>query len=170
MNAGDYLQWHMSNLSTLGAGDAMTEAQWESASPMSRQTGVCHQRSQVMIAQIKDGTSNTFLIGEKYVDATCYLDGTDMGDNDTMYSSDELDLLRWTGSYGDIGNLPREDNTIPGYSYGYSIQWFGSPHADAFNISMCDGSVRSISYSIDAETYRRLGNRDDGLPIDGGKL
>ena len=31
---------------------------------------------------------------------------------------------------------------------------------------MCDGSVRTISYSIDGEIYRRLGNRKDGLTID----
>jgi hypothetical protein len=35
---------------------------------------------------------------------------------------------------------------------------------------MYDGSVRSISYMIDTETHRRLGNRIDGMPIDGSKL
>jgi hypothetical protein len=37
-------------------------------------------------------------------------------------------------------------------------------------MSFCDGSVCTISYSIDAEVYRRLGNRKDGRPIDGSRF
>ena len=170
INGGDYLAWHGPFPADLPSGDSSTS--WYSTASC---TGISYQRSQVTVANIRDGCSNTFLIGEKYVDSSHYSDGQDWGDNDTMYCADELDIIRWTGIYGETGtstnnNLPRQDSTIPGYSDSSNLQWFGSAHAAGVNMSLCDGSVRSISYSIDAEIYRRLGNRQDGLAIDGSKL
>ena len=37
-------------------------------------------------------------------------------------------------------------------------------------MAFCDGSVQMMSYLIDLEIYRRLGNRKDGMPINGQKL
>ena len=39
---------------------------------------------------------------------------------------------------------------------------FGSPHSRGVNFVFCDGSVHKVSYSIDPEIHRRLGNRRDG--------
>ena len=43
---------------------------------------------------------------------------------------------------------------------------FGSSHTAGCHFVLCDGSVRLISFQIDPEIHRRLGNRADGLPID----
>jgi prepilin-type processing-associated H-X9-DG protein len=50
--------------------------------------------------------------------------------------------------------------------YGGCAVNFGSAHANAFNMSLCDGSVRGIKYEIDLETNRRLGCRNDRKPVD----
>ena len=38
-------------------------------------------------------------------------------------------------------------------------------HANSCNMSFCDGSVRTIDYSIDPLTHRYLGNREDSVSI-----
>ncbi len=171
MNGGDYVQWWYDEHSPpdLGAGDAPSFA-WDN---MSKQTGISYQRSQVRMSSISDGTSYTFLIGEKFIDSDHYADGKDLGDSETMYCGDHNDLIRWTGIVGTAGtvtnnNLPRQDRSTLGE--GNHVQWFGSAHAGALNMSFCDGSVRSVSYSIDGELFRRLGNRMDGLPIDSSQF
>jgi prepilin-type N-terminal cleavage/methylation domain-containing protein/prepilin-type processing-associated H-X9-DG protein len=171
INGGDYVQWRYDEHSPpdLATGDNPNFG-WDD---MSKQTGLCYQRSQVKMVDISDGASNTFLIGEKYINRDHYTDGKDLGDNETMYCGDDLDLLRWTGIEGTVGtstnnNLPRQDNSAIGT--GNHVQWFGSAHTGTFNISFCDGAVRAINYSIDGEVYRRLGNRKDSLPIDSSQF
>ena len=43
---------------------------------------------------------------------------------------------------------------------------FGSAHSGAFNMAMCDGSDRPISYSINSQTHLALGARASGEVID----
>lgn len=169
INGGDYPQWSQESQSpqTLDAGDDPAFA-WND---MSLQTGISYERSRVKLTDITDGACNTFLIGEKYINRYHYTDGKDSGDKGTMYCGDDLDMLRWTGYLGTVGtssnnNLPRQDELAIGGGTVAS-QRFGSAHAGSFNMSFCDGSVRALSYSIDGEIYRRLGNRRDSLLVGG---
>lgn len=126
MNAGDYIQWHLASPSSLAAGDDPS-FHWND---MSHQTGISYQRSQVTMNDIKDGSSNTFLIGEKCINRNHYTDGMDMGDRATMYCGGDLEVLRWTGYNGTVGtgvkdHRPRQD-TPSRISEGTNMQWFGS--------------------------------------------
>jgi prepilin-type processing-associated H-X9-DG protein len=40
---------------------------------------------------------------------------------------------------------------------------YGSAHPDACGIAMADGSVRSVTYTIDPAIHRGLSSRNDGL-------
>ena len=119
--------------------------------------GVLFAGSEIRVADVSDGTSNTYLVGEKYLPPDNYDNGADDGDNECMYIGDDWDIHRYTVSYY---GPPLQDR--PGYS---NCCIFGSAHSDGFNMAMCDGSVHVISYSIDAEIHRCLGNRNDGKAL-----
>jgi prepilin-type N-terminal cleavage/methylation domain-containing protein/prepilin-type processing-associated H-X9-DG protein len=125
-------------------------------------TGVCYLRSQVALTQISDGVSNTYMLGEKCLNPDTYYNGGDGADNESMFCGYDNDNHRTTYYNGSTPtHTPIPDQAgIPEYYR------FGSAHANGLNMSFCDGSVQAISYSIDPETHRRLGNRQDGLPVD----
>jgi prepilin-type N-terminal cleavage/methylation domain-containing protein/prepilin-type processing-associated H-X9-DG protein len=102
-------------------------------------------------AQIKDGASNTYMLGEKWVNPDYYnVTDQDWGDNENAYIGSDRDTLR-------TANKPYPDR--PGTDYTYA---FGSAHSGNFNMAMCDGSVRPISYNIDVVLHARLVMRSDG--------
>ena len=117
--------------------------------------------SQITPADVTDGTSNTYLLGEKYMDADHYLDGGDVGDNEAALIGDDRDITRWGG----VAYPPYPD--IPGSG---SDLIFGSAHANGFNMAFCDGAVQTMNYSIDLTTHGCLSNRHDNYPVDPKKL
>jgi prepilin-type N-terminal cleavage/methylation domain-containing protein/prepilin-type processing-associated H-X9-DG protein len=147
---------------------AIAQFTWPNTGPQGYNiTGVSYVRSQVRMTMITDGTSNTYLLGEKNVCSDYYLTGMDWGDDWTMFTGQQDDIVRSVG-YPDPSNpgayiyYPPTQDT-PGVMLYDS---FGSAHANGLNMSLCDGSVRFIPYTIDPEIHRRLGNREDGLLID----
>jgi hypothetical protein len=114
--------------------------------------GVCFMRSEIRAAQIEDGLSNTYLIGEKYVDVGASEIGWDPGDNHSMYQGFDRDIVRWAGP----AYAPHRDQEGLDAS-----QSFGSIHPEHFNMLLCDGSVHVIDYSIDLEVHRAAANRHD---------
>jgi prepilin-type N-terminal cleavage/methylation domain-containing protein len=133
--------------------------------------GVSYVRSEVTMATITDGASNTYLFGEKPIDPDNYLTGVDGGDDWTMYCGQQDDIARsvgWPDSSHATGYYPLPPiQDTPGYN---DYAGFGSAHSGGLLMSFCDGAVVAISYSIDPEVHRRLGNREDGLPVDAKAL
>ncbi len=104
------------------------------------------------LAEVTDGTSNVYLLGEKYVSQAGYKAAVDLGYDQSLYSGVDLDLNRWTI------DVPIEDGSAD------DPRSFGSAHRSVCHMAFCDGGVRAVSYDVDAETHRRLGNRRDGEP------
>jgi prepilin-type N-terminal cleavage/methylation domain-containing protein/prepilin-type processing-associated H-X9-DG protein len=112
-------------------------------------TGVIYRCSEIRFTQISKGTSNVILIGEKYMQWGTYATGTDPSDNEGMYAGFDNDNQRCTAS------VPWQDkpNTTDTFR-------FGSAHANGVNILLCDGSVQTISYSVDPAVWLAMGNRN----------
>jgi prepilin-type N-terminal cleavage/methylation domain-containing protein/prepilin-type processing-associated H-X9-DG protein len=119
-------------------------------------TGAVQQFKPVRITDITDGTSNTLLLGDKR--ANRRLLGEPHPGDDVGYTSG------W-----DYNTVRRTDlQPLSDYSGdGEGKKRFGSSHIGRFNAAFADGSVRSISYSIDATVFSYLGNRSDGQAISG---
>jgi prepilin-type N-terminal cleavage/methylation domain-containing protein/prepilin-type processing-associated H-X9-DG protein len=144
----------------LPEGDGWNESYWAAQGNSSKMTGVIFVHSALGIADIKDGTSNTYLAGEKGLNTDYYTLGIDSGDNNTWDQGFDLDNARGTNNNAYF--TPFQDQ--PGLE---SLYRFGSAHSSAFNMVFCDGSVQSISYSIDTQVHANLGNRQDGQAVDG---
>jgi prepilin-type N-terminal cleavage/methylation domain-containing protein/prepilin-type processing-associated H-X9-DG protein len=127
-------------------------------------TGLLYDFSKVRQSEVTDGTSNTFMVGEKYLDANAYTSGADLADNENLYVGFDNDNCRSThANYFP----PRRDSRTPPapWTTSSNLYMYGSAHPGGFNVVLCDGSVRVIKYEIEKETYRRLGNRCDGEPV-----
>ncbi len=125
-------------------------------------TGIVCAMMMTSAADITDGLANTYLVGEKYLEPVLYRTGSDPADNECAYIGDNQDITRYTynTTVSPAAVLPpmQDRRNVTDYSLG-----FGSPHANAFNMCMCDGSVLLINYSINPTIHQYLGNKSDGL-------
>lgn len=144
-NEGDFITNTDGGPQSIVQGDSPTYP-WISTKDTS---GVIFLRSTVRLTEISDGTSNTYLCGEKYVSKNHYFDGGDLGYDQSLFSGVDLDLNRWTIS------PPKQD------ANSSQTRLFGSAHTGSCNMVLCDSSVTQVSYSVDAVVHRSRGNRHD---------
>jgi prepilin-type N-terminal cleavage/methylation domain-containing protein/prepilin-type processing-associated H-X9-DG protein len=130
----------------------------------------------VRMAQITDGTSNTLLLGEKWMRPDQYLYGA-WNDDHNLLSSLDPDILR-------VGVLPPFRDTNGGVSAADNnpcCDWwrdpptrspsprlgsrFGSGHPGGMTGLMADGSVRGINFNVDQVTFAAICNKGDGATI-----
>jgi prepilin-type N-terminal cleavage/methylation domain-containing protein/prepilin-type processing-associated H-X9-DG protein len=150
------------------------------------QSGVSFYRSEVKMSMISDGTSNTYMVGEKYLQVGVYEGSStasstpvfDFGDNQGLYTGYEWDNHRVafeprfipypTGTTrspfpeAGLGDNPEPYQPRQDRQGFENYAAFGSAHSGGLNMAMCDGSVQVVSYTIDPWVHRNLANRMDG--------
>lgn len=151
--------------------DLRTPATWEDAKTMDAKNtwesivytwydGVLHRRAEVRVGDIRDGTTNTYLVAEKYAQPEYYESCELNDDNEVAYVGMDGDTCRSTRYTSATSNLaPMQDRS------GYNAGTFGAVHSGAFGAAMCDASVQRLSYSIDPQIHAWLGSRNDGQAV-----
>jgi len=107
----------------------------------------------ITIGKIQDGTSKTMMVIEKRLRPP-YRPGE--SDDDRGWSDGwDIDTVRTTLC------VPYQDST-QSVAGGRNTYTPGSAHAAGLNAVFADGSVASFDYSVDINTFNRLGHRSDG--------
>jgi len=114
----------------------------------------------VSFASVRDGLANTIMIAEKWLQMSQYQTG-DWGDCVGISNGWCQDIARSAAA------PPMQDTqtyiTLPNGSDSRYIT--GSSHSGGMNTVFADGSVRTISYNINATLFRHLADRRDGTPV-----
>lgn len=115
-----------------------------------KMSGISFLRSEVATKHITDGTSKTYLFGERYLNPLSYETGLDGADNETWCTGYNNDNFRTTSS------IPLQDR--PRLEAGNK---FGGIHDSVFFMAYCDGRVEGVSFDIELRVHRTRGNRSD---------
>jgi prepilin-type N-terminal cleavage/methylation domain-containing protein/prepilin-type processing-associated H-X9-DG protein len=129
--------------------------------------GVVLALSEIRIAQITDGTSNTILFGEKHISVEDYDASESAGNNTGWDQGFDIDINRWTAfpPYSDANTNLRQgqkhieigDAKDP-LAVLHEFSVFGGPHPAGCQFVFCDGSVKTIVYGADGEVFKALGS------------
>ena len=115
----------------------------------------------IKFKSLTDGSSKTFLIGEKHVPECGYgyyfnASTNEEFDDNSIYNGDNFPTIgRWAGPGHGLARSTDEKVNVN----------FGGPHPGICQFVFADGSVRAISTSTDEVSLGYMANRHDGQTI-----
>ena len=122
--------------------------------------GVIFVRSEVDLADVQDGSSNTYMVGEKNVRVGAYLGYNGVGsihdDNPSVDYGDAEGCWSGGDATRSAGSMPFPDSEV------HRFENWGSAHPGGFNVMFADGSARPIGFDITADVHLALGTRQGG--------
>ena len=131
--------------------------------------GLFFLNSSISSKQIRDGASNTIMVGERRSDDIQntdlgWMSGTSATLRNTGTAIRTSVVWDWTNARNAAGYESGSDETAAVDSPGpdYASGGLSSPHTGGSQVALADGSVRFISMNIGTALYRNLANREDG--------
>jgi len=112
------------------------------------------------LSDVRDGTSNTYLIGEKSLDPNHWEDGEGNGDLGPALAAGSI-RKGLNATHVRYAALPPKPDHQQRNECRH-CHTFGSAHSDAWNAAFVDGSVRPIAYSLDVAIHRAFGSISGG--------
>jgi len=116
----------------------------------SEHKGIFNTNSNVRMADITDGTSNTFAIGEKFVD---------------LKNAAQTDGPAYRWGYHSTRNTVSPMNRFPLSPWGDADVTFGGKHPGGCNFVFADGGVRFIAETTNLQMFQWLSNKADGQTV-----
>ena len=130
----------------------------EEGNLLSNNDGIWRVGSRVAIKDVIDGLTHTYLVGEKVMNSTSYLNGRDFADRSPLVGFND----RWgsANSYVRYGARPPfQDKNVGSCIVCHQ---FGSAHQGGWNAVMGDGSVRTLSYAMDLRIHQAFSSINGG--------
>jgi prepilin-type N-terminal cleavage/methylation domain-containing protein len=153
-------------------------SEWEVADPATglsrwqtevsgRANGAIISRYPISLRQISDGTSKTYLLGEKFIEIDHYESGWSISDDQNAYVGFDRDN-QVSSRFLPLGDTSSAQMalaiTAAGEEYGFH---FGSAHPGIFHAALCDGSVHTVANDVDLAVHRAAGSRDEAEVVKG---
>jgi prepilin-type N-terminal cleavage/methylation domain-containing protein len=125
--------------------------------------GPIYTRSKISERQVTDGLSHTFVVGEKFITEELEADddvpepGTEHAErgDSAIFAGDNRETILRTADDGFPEGEPDDDDD----------KRFGSEHGDLTHFAYLDGSVQTLTYDMNEDTYESLGIIADGHEI-----